>query len=286
MSTVYNANGTLPAVTKFAPVAIVSSTLATPIVVTLDPAGHGFSDGDTVRISGHDQRAANGLWQITWVSLTKVSLNGSVGAVGAGTATGIATDLSINPLITIPSSGDGATAASVNPALEGTFNLAPFLFERAGTYRVFNRYLLATSDDTWAAWSTNASLASGAWGTVASGTGLVGFPAATGDLIDISFACTGTTGGGASPVPLGLGASFEAGAYGIIAGSAQRLQTAVANQCITLRGLYTVPQSSGVNITGSAINLGIMAYGNGGAPPSLNLIGHRTLIATHYRSNA
>lgn len=285
MSTTYNANGTLPAVTKFAPVAIVSSTAATPIEVTT--ATHGFADGDTVQIGGHDQLAANGLWQITKVSATKFTLNGSTAGAGAGTATGIAWDYSVNPLITIPADGDLASASSVNPALEGTFNLAPFFMARVGKYRLFDEYVLQTSDDTWAAWSTNASLGTAAWGTVASGTGLIGFQAAKDDIIDITFTCTGTTGG-VPAVPVGLGASFQGGAYGIVTGSAQEFSIATANQPMCLRGIYTVPASSNpaIDDSGSAINLGIMAYGNAGSPPSLNLIGHRTMIVRHLRSNA
>lgn len=285
MPLTYNANGTLPAVTKFAPVAIVSSTAATPIVVTTGT--HGFADGDTVQIGGHDQLAANGLWQITKVSSTKFSLNGSTAGAGAGTATGIAWDYSVNPLITIPADGDLAAASSVNPALEGTFNLAPFFMQRVGKYRLFDRYYAATTDDSWAAWSTNASLGTAAWGTVASGTGLIGFQAAKDDIIDITFTCTGTTGG-VPGVPVGLGASFQGGAYGIVTGSAQKLQVATAFQPVCLRGTYVIPASvnPAIDDSGSAINLGIMAYGDAGSPPSLNLLGHRTMIVDHYRSNA
>ncbi len=69
-----------------ATVAIVSSTNATPIVMTT--AAHGLSTGALVTISGHlVNTAANGTFKVTVLSSTTFSLDGSVG-VGVGGATG------------------------------------------------------------------------------------------------------------------------------------------------------------------------------------------------------
>jgi len=68
--------------------AIVSSTNATPIVVTC--TGHGFSTGDRVTINNHaTNTAANGTWTATRLTADTFSLDGSVGN-GVGGATGCA----------------------------------------------------------------------------------------------------------------------------------------------------------------------------------------------------
>src|SRR3990167_1153215 len=68
--------------------ALVSSTDATPIVVTM--TAHGFKTGDTIKISGHTVNvAANGTWVITKVDANSFSLDSSVGSgAGAGGADG------------------------------------------------------------------------------------------------------------------------------------------------------------------------------------------------------
>lgn len=69
--------------------AIASSTDATPIEITTS-AVHGFSTGDTIRVSGHETNvAANGTWVITVVNTTKFTLDSSAGSgAGAGGTTG------------------------------------------------------------------------------------------------------------------------------------------------------------------------------------------------------
>lgn len=70
------------------PVAVTSSTDATPIVVTA--TSHGFSTGDLVMISGHTTNiAANGIFKITKLTANTFSLqNYNTGADVAGSGSG------------------------------------------------------------------------------------------------------------------------------------------------------------------------------------------------------
>lgn len=75
-------------------VAIVSSTNATPIVMTT--ATHNYVTGQVVTIASHlVNTAANGTWKVTVLSATTFSLDGSVG-VGVGAATGTSTTEGVN----------------------------------------------------------------------------------------------------------------------------------------------------------------------------------------------
>lgn len=66
---------------------ISSSTNASPIEITT--SSHGLATGDTVIITGHTTNTnANGTWEITYVSATKFTLDGSTGNdVGGATGT-------------------------------------------------------------------------------------------------------------------------------------------------------------------------------------------------------
>ena len=72
-------------------VPIVSSTGATPIVLTL-AAGHGFVNGGTIVVANHTLNiGANGTWVVAAASATEITLTGSVGSgVGPGGADGTA----------------------------------------------------------------------------------------------------------------------------------------------------------------------------------------------------
>lgn len=74
---------------EYADVNIVSSTDASPIVLTVG-AGHGFLAGDEVVVAGHTTNVgANGIWTLGTVGATTLTLTGSVGSgAGAGGATG------------------------------------------------------------------------------------------------------------------------------------------------------------------------------------------------------
>ena len=74
------------------PVVLVSSTNATPIVVTA--TAHGFATGDLVMIYGHaTNTSANGIYKITKIDADKFSLQDryagtNIAGVGVGGATG------------------------------------------------------------------------------------------------------------------------------------------------------------------------------------------------------
>ncbi len=96
-------------------VAIVSSTNATPIVVTAN--AHGYSNGDVVNIAGHlVNTAANGTWVAASVAANTITLTSSIGN-GAGGATG--TVSSYVGSVTLLSDGDTDNAAGRNPAPQG-----------------------------------------------------------------------------------------------------------------------------------------------------------------------
>lgn len=115
MSTTYSGKAT----------AILSSTNATPIVVTAN--AHGYLTGDVVSVSGHGTNTnANGEWTITKVDANSFSLNSSVGN-GVGGVTGTVT--SFVSAATIPSDGDGPIQASdVNPAFEASMDREQLLY--------------------------------------------------------------------------------------------------------------------------------------------------------------
>jgi hypothetical protein len=70
---------------SFVPIAISSSTNASPIQITTSTS-HGLSTGDQIAIQNHTTNtAANGNWTITVVDSTKFTLNGSTG-VGVGSS--------------------------------------------------------------------------------------------------------------------------------------------------------------------------------------------------------
>ena len=112
-----------------APRTIVSSTDATPIVVTL--TGHPYSTGDEVMIVGHTINTnANGRWTITKVNANSFSLDNSTATGGgAGGAAGVVTDglgqaLDVSDYKTVvfyfasDGGGDAAYTVSVRGSIE------------------------------------------------------------------------------------------------------------------------------------------------------------------------
>jgi hypothetical protein len=269
---------------------INGATNATPIVVSTT-AAHGYQTGDIVDVASVGGNTAannspNNPWTITVVDATHFSLNGSTGS-GAYTAGGTSTNHSLTPATTIPSDGDARNAASVNVPLETALDRTEFLASRLGKYRLINQYLKQTTDDTFAAWSTNAALNTGAWVSLASADPMFTFtnPApvcSTGDVFDISFTTTGSPTGVSEAVApaVGFGVELGGGAATLIVGCGQKLSHNTVNTPICLRGLFVVP--SGTNQT---FNFAIMGLGNNVSPPALNLIGHRMLIVNHWRPN-
>jgi hypothetical protein len=93
-----------------APVAISSSTNASPIAVTTGTA-HGYTTGDAVTIRGHLVNTnANGTWTVTVSSSTVFTLNGSTGnGVGAATGHAVGLELTVAPDGTLTSYGNIVT---------------------------------------------------------------------------------------------------------------------------------------------------------------------------------
>jgi hypothetical protein len=126
-------------------IGILSSTHATPIAITTTangttPGPHGMQTGDCVEVVGHEpNESANGAWQITVTGANTFTLNTSVG-VAVGNRSGNVTQLAVDPSYTLPSDGEDVTASSVNTFAEGLANLAPWLYQRTGQYRLVDIY--------------------------------------------------------------------------------------------------------------------------------------------------
>lgn len=111
-----------------APRALVSSTDATPIVVTL--TGHPYSTGDFVAIVGHTTNTnANGHWIVTKVSANTFSLDGSTaqgagagGADGVISATGKVYDVGDYKTVVISYMSDGGGDAAFTLSLRGAIS--------------------------------------------------------------------------------------------------------------------------------------------------------------------
>jgi hypothetical protein len=283
MSTTYNANGTIPAVTQPTTWAIDSSTATTPIVVSVGAALHGFATGDTVEITAHDQLAANGLWVITVVTASTFSLDGSTPS-GVGTATGIVQDYAVNPLITIPSDGDAASASSVNPAFEGIFNAVPFLYQRTGAYRVYDSQAVAVAGNPLAitAWSATATIPSSLWiqctGTASILTGYC----RNGDIIEVSAVVSSDVSGGvtiADRQPLAVQFTTPVSTY---QGTAALVNSDLS--FVETSNLYGKFVVAGVAAGGAAFSISLAAYG--ARAGTTNLVDQYAIQFTQYRSNA
>jgi len=283
MSTTYNANGTIPAVTQPLTWAIDSSTATTPIVVSVGAAIHGFATGDTVEITAHDQTAANGLWVITVVGIHTFSLDGSTSS-GVGTTTGIVQDYSVNPLITIPADGDAASAASVNPAFEGIFNAVPFLYQRAGAWRVYAEDFVAVAGDPLAitAWSTTGTNALNSWTTCTGTAAILTGYCRNGDVIDVSAILNSDVNGGVSiadrqplAVQLTIGAAVSQGTAALVNSNNAYVETSNPS------GRFFV---LGAPAGGEAFSISLAAYEARVA--IVNLVDQYSVKFTQYRSNA
>ena len=282
MSTIYNANGTIPAVTAPVVVAIGASSATSPIVITTT-ALHGFATGDTVEITAHDQTAANGLWVITVLTTATFSLDGSV-FIGAGGATGIAQDYSVNPLITIPADGDAASASSVNPAFEGIFNAVPFLYQRAGAWRVYAEDFVAVAGNPLAitAWSSTGTTALNVWSTCTGTAAILTGYCRNGDVIDVSAILNSDVNGGASiadrqplAVQITIGAAASQGTAALVNANLAYVETSNPS------GRFFV---LGAAAGGEAFSISIAAYEARAA--IVNLVDQYSVKFTQYRSNA
>ncbi len=71
---------------------IISSTNASPIVLTVNQAGFFYANGNSVLVAGHNNDAANGVWTVSGVTQGTLALTGSTGS-GVGGQTGYVADV-------------------------------------------------------------------------------------------------------------------------------------------------------------------------------------------------
>jgi hypothetical protein len=143
MPTTYYGNATNPSrgasATRTLPIS--ATTDSSPIVVTTIGA-HGLSSGDCVEITGAADPAANGAFQITLGTIaptTTFLLNNSTGTLVGG-AHGNVTSITVDPSMTLPNSGEACSAANLALVGEHAADLAPWLYQRTGTYRLVAVY--------------------------------------------------------------------------------------------------------------------------------------------------
>jgi hypothetical protein len=219
MSTQYNGNGSIPEATNPTPVTIASSTNASPIVVTTSTA-HGYNNGDTVVVEGHQTNTnANGTWPIVVTGPNAFQLQGSTGN-GVGGATGYVIDYSVNPLIQLPADlVDPLNAASINPAIEGIFNAVPYLYMRTGKYRLYDSVIIASGGETIPSigvqWGSTTLMTNSTW-TEITGTNVT-YPHAlqAGDILEIELSALEISGTSAV-FGVGIGASINGGSMQIL----------------------------------------------------------------------
>jgi hypothetical protein len=289
MSSTYNPKGTVPQATAPAPVAIASSTNASPIAVTT-AAPHGYNNGDNVEITGHDQTAANGFWIISVTGASSFTLAGSTGS-GVGTATGQAQDYSVNPTLTSPGDGDLATAASVNVSIQGTANAIPYLNRRVGA---FNLHAIYSAADFTSQTNTVSStaLTTSTWVDLTNLTTLLATQGdrylQAGDILDIRFGTTIELARqiGVLRYAMAIGLVLNGGAASAQSGSVRVIQL---DNAISPDDYFPVEISCIVQ-TGFSPNdrfdISILANKDSAAAYNLALKAGYSLTVSHYRSNA
>jgi hypothetical protein len=264
--------------------AIAGTTNATPIKVNVTT--HGYATGDSVEVFGSQDPNAFGQWNITYVDADHFTLDGSVGTL-AGAALGFVKNYSVLPYASIPSDGDLVDATNANTPVENSLNGGPFLYRLTGAQRVFEFEHTGVSDDTWAAWSTNASgiFGTSAWATIASGGSIISPSPAMfidqGDIIEVWASMTVTTTGGTGLAAVGIGINL-AGTPTVIPGTGLRLPTANTTFLpLTFHGRQIV-SAGGSNQT---LDLDVMGYGNPGSPQNVNFVGHRSVTLHILKKN-
>lgn len=291
MGVQYNPDFTIPQATQgYNPLAISSSTNATPIVITTG-SNHGYATGDSVVVENHATNTnANGRRTITVLASNTFSLNGSVGN-GVGGATGYVIDYAVNPLIVVPSGGDTRNASSVSSPMEGIANNTPWLYERVGQYRIYNVGRIAHSDAMDAAtWSSTSVPGGGAWTALTSASWayqwsfarniniyntdilVVKFQA----LAQLAFAAVTTNG-------LALGAAFNGGAMTLVTGTATGWNASFTGEA-TLEAVlfasdFTATQSN-------SVTFGIMGSNSAVGANTIALLNPYHINVIHYRVNS
>lgn len=275
MSTVYNADGTLPEATNPAQVSIVSSTNTTPIVVTTGT--HGYADGDTIEIEAHLVNThANGLWTIAVLSPTTFSLNGSVGN-GVGGATGYVVDYAVNPLLTLPSDlVDALDAASVNVPIEGIFNAVPWLYQRTGRLRLLQKkYAYLGSIFSTTAGNAAMTTSFGSMGLSLT----LDFAVRTTDVVVAKL--TGAVFG-TGTIETAVGIGFDTGGgVTLYTGSTIDLEPSTTNAAPS----PIAAQATLIGQAGNGVVVSVISAAQSGGPYALSWRGEAVLEVAHYRSN-
>ena len=203
MATLYNGQGTLISPTKGAGARVAISAVAntSPIAITTSGA-HGFNSGDSIEQEGTSS-VADGQFQITKVDGTHYLLNGTT-ANGTAT-TGYAIDYELLPAVTIPANGELVDMGPLGEAIEGAFDPVPFLYRRAGKWRLYNQYDIIAGNVITTPfysnpWSANANFTSTSFVALANATftfesasDLPSGPPpvfASGDFIDVALSFT------------------------------------------------------------------------------------------------
>ena len=134
---------------------IVTTTNTSPLEIETNSA-HNYETGDQVEIIGTQDPAAEGLWNITVTQPAKFTLVGSTGTL-AGGAQGYVKNFTVLPNGTyLEDAVDLLDATNINTPVENVNNFVPFGYRLAGQYRLFETRFVQATDDTWAAWSTDA----------------------------------------------------------------------------------------------------------------------------------
>lgn len=197
-------NGEADIVSRPAAVSIASTTAATPIVVTTSTP-HGLTTGDTVMVKALLHNIpGNGVFVVTVVDTTHVSLNSSVGS-GAGGAESGATiqSLGFNATFAIPADlVDLRAAASVNVPFEALADRSVWSSQRVGPWWCVDENSSRQNDDTFTTWSTTVCTAgSDSWAAIDAAPYVTLYGAKTGDEVEITFQSLGQVNPG-SKVPV------------------------------------------------------------------------------------
>jgi hypothetical protein len=308
MSSFYNGNGTNPQATNgYAPIAVQSTSATNPVTVTTTTV-HGFNTGDTVGHDGLAVSALDGDWQITVTGAQTYVLNGSSSLV-AGGQQGYAIDYAVNPIPLIPGDTDLANAASVNVPLEHSLDVVPYLYQRAGRYRIFTQEFVKvasagtptyTSETT--AWTTTSTITANTWTLIGSaGTNLFTFgswpnggPVVQGnDILLCDFSGSIVLGGtfvGSDYFFVGLFLTIDGTPQTTpIAGTVQRGLLPFTYASIPelmwsgmMRGIYF--QTAGAAHTYN-FSIGALWQSAGGSGPSFAGFGSYSISLTHLRPN-
>jgi hypothetical protein len=142
---------------------IVSSTDATPIVLTLTNPVTSSIDGTRGAVSGHFTNvAANGIWQLGFIDATHVSLIGSVGS-GAGAGGGGKLQPYTLGATTIVDDSAIPNAGQFNVPPEFDLDVSAFLSEGVGGYKVVGSSTIVRTVDNLTTWDSITIGAASTW---------------------------------------------------------------------------------------------------------------------------